>query len=61
MERRIGIIGAIAIAWASFGAAWYIYHRIRSEWGLSPDVAWWIALAVFIAVTIYFSWRFDKE
>ncbi|HXP74641.1 MAG TPA: hypothetical protein VN823_10895 [Stellaceae bacterium] len=62
LERKVKVIGKIAITAGGWGLAWYAYHVLPMRFlGLTDDTAWWIGAAVFAVFTVYFTYEFGRK
>jgi hypothetical protein len=60
IERRQYYIGCWIISVIAVALAYLAYNSAIMKWGLSEGLALWVAALVFIGVTLYAFWKFDR-
>jgi hypothetical protein len=60
IDRRLGILGGLAIGAVALTAAYFVTKDVEREWGLSSDWSWLAGLAVVGAIAGIYGRDYDR-
>jgi hypothetical protein len=61
IERRLAVLGAVAISGLAFILAYYATEEAEQRWGIGGNWEWWIGCAVLLAVVLLFGLSFRRS